>query len=475
MPRGAPGERERHRPPAELQLAAERRRRMLRRRTEVAKTAIYAISVAACFLLTWNYFNFHGLWEIISTGGIYPGLIIAIYLAEDVPFFSPRPRLAATCALAAWGIALVHLAFISKGSDGVSTVAVFALVGLAMPLIGFPPTPFARSRLWIGCSITVLGLTIGSTALSTDPPTLPTSGIGLTLGDASLYEPHGGIVVQLSVFPDGCSKVNALLNIYGTSEFWAHHTLQKGRIPFQVILPEGSARDVQVVPLTDATNATLLTQPLNFAAPPFPLYKRNRVTVHISPPLNLRAGLTSVYDYGDYELVDGWIGANWPKVRAPVLVAFEPHWLTGDAIGSCFLQTPPLVGASAWPSVEAAVWDGVEHRHLLLPADAIVKLFNVEYVRGEPRPAPTAVEQDSFVWTCEDDSAGTKTIGVDRSVPSYPLKDYRRSARPDCGELTTLQEGDAETFQALLLLLVGGLISIGLAVALERAPPTQAK
>lgn len=467
MTEGAKHDRDRQRSLNERRAAHERRQKMLVRRTKVVHTGVYVASVSVCFLLAWNFFSFHGLWEVGTAWLIYTGLITALVVSVDVPFFGPRPKMAATCALAAWGIALVHLAFISKSNDGVSTVAVFALTGLAMPLLGFPRTPFARSRLWIGCSIAVLGLTVGSITLSTEPAPSPTSGIGLTLGDATLSEAQGGIVVQLSVFPDGCSKVNALLNIYGTAEFWATHDAQKQRIPFQVILPAGSAKNVAVVPFTDATGATLLTQPLSFYAPPFPLYRKNKVAHPVGRPLNFRAGLRQVYDYGDYEIVDGWISGNWPNVRAPVVVAFEPDWLTDDAIGSCFLQTPSLMGAVAWPSVDSPVWSGIEHRHLVLPANAIVKLFNPDYVRGQPRPAPTAVESDSFVWTCQDDTAGIEQIGAGRSIPSYPLKDYRRSARADCGALTTLEEGDAETFRSLLLLLVGGLVSMGLAVALD--------
>jgi hypothetical protein len=441
---------------------------MLDRRRAVLQNLAFVVGVVLSFYATASLWgrsgsSFFALYLSVALLGA------TMSLSSAVPFWNPRPKAAARVTMGLWAVAYL-IAIIDAGHEGDLTGAAFYGLGAALILqiyVRERARSLARPRQWLGAALLVGALLMGADLL-TGPgaPGDPQQGIGLTASDAHLATP--GLAVHLHVYPNGCSRPTADVEVFGSEQFWRAVKNQPGNPELQLVLPAGSAHDVFVDAVSDPVEAYSETLPEQFNSTLYPAIKHGRVVrAGSTEALPVWATLKSVEAFDHYEVIDAHVSHNWADVREPIQFWFEPEWLTPNGLQTCYLQTPPLFGPVVWPFSSESAWNAINAGHLTEPSIAAVTVHDAEYVGGVSRPEPTGGSAASLTWTCgPNEPPGPERPIDERRVESFRTRDFRRRQAFDCGETTPLEEPTAATFRDLAIFLIGGLVSLGLALVI---------
>ncbi len=458
------------------ELDRARHRAMIRRRFAALQNVLYLVLLGICCSVTWGLWNGGTGPSLLTTYITYATLVWAISLSDAVPLGRPKPNLAAGIAIVLWALALTRAAIVAAYSGDLSGVFFYAIPSLWLPFLFRKRIKyFPRTSAWIGAAVVVGSLFLGVDLLTGPGAPAPmASGIGFT--SRATTSSTEGLVLHLDVYPEGCSSVLAAVHVFGSTEFWAHHRhIYSHRLELQLVVPAGTANHLQVLAVTDPLVAHEETLPGSELQSVSPIFKGGEVDHTPVRPLNFRAGLTNVIRVGKYEVINAWVTSSWASARGPIAFWFRPNWLTQNGLQSCYLETPPLVGARLWPNIDSPVWKHIDHDHLALPSSASVTLHNAAYAAGPSLPDPAIGDNESYTWSCDIAPKGEVDISKTEKLSTYGISDYREAAHPrDCGEMTPLEETTAPTFKNLVIFLIGGLISLGLTVLVRSRRPARA-
>lgn len=305
--------------------------------------------------------------------------------------------------------------------------------------------------------------------------------------------PGNGIVLGMAVRTDGCrNPVRVTVTAGGTAEYWRRHARTlAGESTFRFAVPNEPG-EVRHIRLGVGRGPNDLTAPAD------------------AEPQNggLAPGTPSTYAFrtmkpSSHSGVVAIPGAidPWNATALPFVTTFDADWLRKRGLGSCFLVTPGLVGPGSLFAAQVArhkTCRDLRKCHLAGPyfiEDVSRKLFvppdqglvpslgsTTVLVRGgqvlddTSRPHPDSEFRGHPKWTCEYNARGSVgTLGT-RNVPDTTVVGsglalskaaLQREASSTCAGIVAIQEASAGTKRDLILLLMGAVISLGAALAIE--------
>lgn len=339
-----------------------------------------------------------------------------------------------------------------------------------------------------GITVAVATLLVGTQLLHVQEP----PGLGKRPGAIGVVPPalpnlNRGFAVALAIRVSSCSApVQVTLGVGGTGEYWQDHAWSLPRSPSLVIalrrprlddvkMYEGIASEDVTQPLLSFSGGDALT-PLH---PAPPTSKFDATVLRVRTP-------------------------NWGQDQYAVVTTFRAHWLYPRSLGTCYLALPTLTGGDTlFPAEEAlgrASWNpnaSFGNRYQIIDTDNTTTLT----VPDDPRlqttvggttvaadhgdvqtqlslPAPNALSNGYPRWTCENPAQEPQRLPRTGPVPllsSIPtstapvlsLAGVVQDGLSDCSGLAVVAEAGSDSRLTLLLLLMGSLISLGAAVAVE--------
>jgi hypothetical protein len=296
-----------------------------------------------------------------------------------------------------------------------------------------------------------------------------------------------GLAVALAIRVRNCSApVEVTMGVGGTGEYWQDHGGSLPRNPSLVIALRRPRLDH--VKMYEGISSEDITQPLLS-------FSGGDALVPLHP-----AATTSKFDATVLRVRT----PDWGQHQYAVVTTFRAHWLYPRSLGTCYLALPTLAGGDTlFPAEEArgqASWDpnaSFGNRYQIIDTDntttltvpddprlqTVVGGTTVEVDHGDVEtqlslPAPNALSNGYPRWTCENPAQQPQRLPRTGPVPqlsSIPtstapvlsLAGIAQDGLSDCSGLAVIAEAGSDSRLTLLLLLLGSLISLGAAVAVE--------
>jgi hypothetical protein len=319
------------------------------------------------------------------------------------------------------------------------------------------------------------------------PPDLRTRPGAIGVVPPRLPKVNRGFAVALGIRVKNCSSpVYVTLSAGGTAEYWQDRA-QSVPATSSILLALRRAKLVSNVAMYQGLVPEDVTGPLDSFTGEHP------VPLHAASPVQ-RLDATVLRA----------TTPHWGTMQYAVLATFQARWLYPRSLGTCYLSLPTLVGGDTVLSAEEALghasWNanasfpGYDYTNTdnattlttpLEPAlqtivgNATVAVDHGDVETSLSQPPPNALFDGNPKWTCENPALQVQPLpksgsppllasGSDpNAIPVFSLAGVQEQGLSDCSGLVVVAEAGSDSRLTLLLLLMGSLISLGAAVAVE--------